>query len=403
MNASETATLGLLESPDTWANPYPVYRLVREHSPVSLLVPRDSAVDTQHRVPLWMLLKHDQVYAALRDHGTFSSDFSGGGPDGPKLVLLQDDPPRHTHLRRLVNRAFTPRRVAELEPWIRAVARDLLDGIGGDSVDIVERYTVPLPVTVIARLMGIPGEDYLTFKRWSDAFIASHGVSPEERVASTNDMVAYFGRMAAERRARRAEDLITALVEATIEGESLREPEILGFCILLLIAGNETTTNLISNMLNLLAVRPDLWRQLRDDRSLVEPLIEESLRYESPVQFLQRWATRDVEVGEATIPRGCEVLISFGAANRDPDAFPEPDDVRLDRGLSSHVAFGMGIHYCLGAPLARLEATITLNSMLDRYESIAPGDSLGVRQRATPIVFGFQELPLRCTVRTAGA
>src|SRR5207245_10947843 len=165
-------------------------------------------------------------------------------------------------------------------------------------------------------------------------------------------------------------------------------------CILLLIAGNETTTNLMSNMLNILVDRPELWRQLREDRSLVEPVIEETLRYESPVQQLNRMTTREVEVSGVRIPQGELVTVFFGAANRDPNEFPNPDEFRLDRDLRNHVAFGMGIHYCLGAPLARAEAKVSLNAFLDRFSEIKPGQAPAVRQTMTPVVFGFERLPL---------
>jgi cytochrome P450 len=207
-------------------------------------------------------------------------------------------------------------------------------------------------------------------------------------------MVEYFGKMAAARRAHGAEDLITALVEAEVEGEKLEEWEILGFCILLLVAGNETTTNLIGNILNLLVARPDLWHQLRTDSSLVETVIEETLRYESPVQRLSRMTTRDVEVSEVLIPKGDLVTIYFGAANRDPAEFPNPDEFRLDRDLRNHIGFGIGIHYCLGAPLARAEAKVSLARFLDRFSAIRPGNAPAVRQTMTPAVFGFQQLPL---------
>ena len=191
-----------------------------------------------------------------------------------------------------------------------------------------------------------------------------------------------------------AEDLITALVEAEVEGDFLEESEILGFCLLLLIAGNETTTHLISNLLNLLADRPELWSQLREDRSLVDTVIEESLRHESPIQRIPRRTTREVEVSGVTIPAGASVTIYYGAANRDPAAFQNPDEFRLDRDLRNHVAFGTGIHYCLGAPLARAEARITLNTFLDRFEALKRGAAPAVRQTAAVSFFGFHELPL---------
>lgn len=380
------------------ADPYPTYRQTRDQTPMEyVFLPPGIVPGIDEPMRAWALMKFTDVYNALRDHETFSSARNPLVAKGvfPPLVLILDDPPRHTRFRRLVNKAFTLRRVEALQPWIARVAHELLDEIGTGEVDIVQSYTIPLPVRVIAHLLGIPGEDYEIFKRWSDTFISSLvSVTLEERMKNTQEMAEYFGRMAAARRAHGAEDLITALVEAEIEGESLQDWEVLGFCILLLIAGNETTTNLMGNMLNILADRPALWRRLREDRSLVEPVIEETLRYESPVQQLNRVTTREVVVSGVTIPEGEVVSVFFGAANRDPQEFPDPDEFRLDRDLRNHVAFGMGIHYCLGAPLARAEAKITLNTFLDRFPVLTRGTAPAVRQTTSPIVFGFQQLPL---------
>lgn len=378
-----------------FADPYPVYRSLREQSPIHYVsIPAGGSSGLTTPLWSWGLLRYEHVYNALRDHETFSSENPLAGQFGPKIVLIQDDPPRHTRFRRLVNKAFTLKRVEALEPWITSIANALLDEMSEGTTDVVEGYTIPLPVKVIARLLGIPGEEYVTFKRWSDAFLSTVAVEAPERMKNIQEMVTYFGQMATARRAQGAEDLISALVEAEIEGESLQDWEILGFCILLLIAGNETTTNLLGNMLNLLTDRPDLWKQLREDRSLVEPVIEETLRYESPVQRLFRTATQDVEVGKSKISKGERVTIFYGAANRDPQEFPDPDEFRLDRDLRNHVAFGMGIHYCLGAPLARAEARISLNAFLDRFPALERGESPAVRQTASPIVFGFSQLPL---------
>jgi len=378
------------------ADPYSAYRQLREQSPFNyIFVPAGSRPGLEEPIKAWAFLKFNDVYGALRDHETFSSARPAKWAQiFPGLVLIEDDPPRHTRFRRLVNKAFTVRRIEALTPWITAVANELIDHLHAGENDIVPAYAVPLPVKVIARLLGIPGEDYETFKRWSDAFLSTVPTDQAANLQNVSAMISYFGKTAAARRAHGAEDLITALVEAEVEGEKLDEAEILGFCILLLIAGNETTTNLIGNMLNALAERPVLWEQLRGDRSLVEQVIDESLRYESPVQRLSRYATRDVEVSGVRIPAGDIVRIYYGAANRDPKAFNDPDEFRLDRDLRNHVGFGMGIHYCLGAPLARAEAEITLNALLDRFAGIRRGPSPALRQIASPVIFGFKHLPL---------
>ena len=378
------------------ANPYPTYHHLRDQSPLNfMLLPAGAASGVNEPLRAWALMKHDDVYNALRDHETFSSERNPlVGKVLPKLTLLHDDPPRHAHLRRLVNKTFTLKRIEALTPWITSVVTELLDEIGTTETDMMQSYTIPLPVKVIARSLGIPGEDYLTFKRWSDALMAATAMPPEDRARSNQEMMAYFGRMARNRRAHGAEDLITALVEAEVEGESLTEQDILGFCVLLLIAGNETTTNLLGNLLNVLVDRPTLWQQLREDRSVVEPVIEETLRYESPIQRLSRQTTREVKVSGVRIPEGANVSIFYGAANRDPAAFPQPDEFRLDRDLRNHAAFGAGIHYCLGAPLARAEASITLNTFLDRFPRLTRGSAPAVRQTVVFATYGFQQLPL---------
>ncbi|MGE0821465.1 MAG: cytochrome P450 [Candidatus Binatia bacterium] len=399
METTVTMTPDQLMQPEAIANPYPWYQRFRGQTPFRYMhVPAGIAPGVDEPIYAWALMNYKDVYGALRDHETFSSARNPLIEKGvfPPLVLITDDPPRHTRFRRLVNKAFTLRRIEALEPWIAKVANELLDEVGTGEVELVQSYTIPLPVKVISRLLGIPGEEYPTFKRWSDSFIASLVDMPlEQRMQNTQEMMIYFGKMAAARRQHGEEDLITALVQAEVDGESLEEWEILGFCILLLIAGNETTTNLMGNMFNVLTERPDLWQKLREDRSLVEPVIEETLRYESPVRVLNRVTNRDVKVAGGTIPKDEMVGIFYGAANRDPAEFANPEEFRLDRDLRNHVAFGMGIHYCLGAPLARAEAKITLNTFLDRFSVIDRGTTPPVRQTNSPIVFGFQQFPMR--------
>lgn len=388
-----------LSAPEFFRDPYPAYAELREQAQMA-------QIDGENR---FLAIGFDAAYGILRDHSRFSSAGAEGDGDwddgtaaeeredgGLQIVLITDDPPRHTRFRGLVNRVFTPRRIAELEPWISGVVGTLLDGFEGDEIDTVEAFNIPLPVQVIATMLGIPPADGDKFKRWSNSLIST-AVPPEERMADTMEMVEYLNGAIAERRAAATDDLIGALTAAEIDGEHLANWEVLGFAVLLLVAGNETTTNLLGNMQNVLAGRPDLWERLRADRELVELFIEETLRIDSPVQMLFRWAMEDTEVEGVAIPKGSWIGVCYGAANRDPKVFPEPDEFKLDRGLSRHVAFGMGTHYCLGSPLARMEASLMLNQMLDRYSAIEFGSEPGVRQTTSNIVRGFASLPLRLT------
>jgi hypothetical protein len=312
----------------------------------------------------------------------------------PRLTLLHDDPPRHAHLRRLVQKSFSARRVAELEPWIRRTAGELIDELGDGPAELMAGLAMPLPMRVICALLGIPPEQTALFRHWSEATIAYAGIPPHDRKQRMEALARYLGQQLVARRTQPADDLITALVEAEIDGARLDDAEAIGFCMLLLIAGNETTTGLIGNCLHLLAQRPELWRRAREDRGLVEPILTETLRYESPVQRLLRVARHPVELSGAAIGEGDMIDVIYGSANRDPAVFSDPESFRLDRPATEHVAFGYGIHYCLGAPLAKVEARIALNAMLDRYARIEPGPAPAVRQRQAYLALSFVSLPL---------
>jgi cytochrome P450 len=378
----------LLATPAVTADPYPIYQRLRARSPVRFT--RRLTPESEPE-PVYALLRHADVVAALRDVETFSSRVVAMKPYFP---LLLDDPPRHTQLRRRVSKAFTPKRVAELEPSIAEVAREIVDDMGRGQVDLVGSYAIPLPLRVIARIIGIPDRDYVAFRRWSTALVAINTMAPAERAAQVAELDAYLRAQIAAPRPRGAGDLIAAILETEVDGEKLPEQDVLGLLYLVLVAGNETTTNLLGNMLGILADLPELWQRAREDRSLVDPIIAETLRFETPVQRLPRVTTRPVEVSGVPIPGGQVVHIFYGAANRDPAVFEDPETFRVDRAPAEHLAFGHGIHLCLGAPLARAEARITLNLLLDRFPKLERGAEPAVRQVATAASYGYQRLPL---------
>ncbi len=368
-------------------DPFPAYARLR----------RDAPVYREPRYGAYVLTRFDDVLEALKDPATFSSA-AGPAPRGGGLANLPalpaTDPPHHDQLRALVNRAFTPRRVAAAEPRVRQLTRERMDALPDDGFDLVPALSIPLPVFVIAEMLGVDPEHRDDFRRWSDAFVGLLEQPPTpELLASAHELVDYFRGLAEERRREPKDDLVSALVHAEIDGRRLSQAELDGFFIVLLVAGNETTTNLISNQLNLLATRPDLWKQLREDRSRVPAALEETVRFDGPVQNLGRETTRDVTVAGVDIPAGSRVILSFGAANRDPAAFADPDQYLPERTEGRHLGFGFGVHFCLGAGLARLEGRIALDALLDRYSEIAPAPEAPQRLRSM-VIRGFESLPL---------
>jgi cytochrome P450 len=313
-------------------------------------------------------------------------------------VLIASDPPDHTRLRRLLSRAFTPRSIAALEPHLRELAVSMVDDLldAGDQGDLVAQVAEPFPVTVIAELLGIPPERRLDFKRWSDALVGAlaGGWEPLAAQGAVLEMFMYLSEVVSDRAAHPTDDLIGRLVAGADEDddEPLSPAEITMFAILLLVAGNETTTNLIGNGYNALVDQPDVVRRLRRDPSLVPAAVEEVLRFDGPIQALFRGATCDVELAGTTIPEGSTLMVAFSAANHDPDHYAEPDRFDLDRDAHDHLGFGHGIHYCLGASLARLEARIVAETLLARTRSIEP-TAPGTRVDGL-VLRGFTSLPV---------
>jgi cytochrome P450 len=285
MNTPAPLSPDVLGTPEAIADPYPAYRAFRGPTPVRYVrLPAGAFTGLSTPLYSWALLRHADVVAALRDTATFSSEINAVNKAIPKLALVHDDPPRHTHLRRLVSKAFSAQRIASLSDWIGRIVHELLDAAGRGPVEFMAAYAVPLPLRVIATMLGIPDKDYPMFRRWSEAIAGYAGISAEERALKAQEMKSYVDQAIAARRAQPTADLLSVLVQAEVEGASLSDAEIHSFARVLLVAGHETTTNLIGNMAALLADRPELWRRVREDRTLVEPIIEEVLRYESPVQ-----------------------------------------------------------------------------------------------------------------------
>jgi len=372
-------------TPPTYSlqNPFPWYDAMRLASPVQ----RDP------NSGVWMVFGYDGVQRALSDYRAFSSE--RGRPRGENAQtalsssIISTDPPRHRQLRSLVEQAFTPRQVRALEPRIAELVDELLSKVErAGSMDFVQDFAYPLPVIVIAEILGIPAADRDAFKRWSDAVVTGDQ-------SGSREMGAYFARLIERRRAEPADDLISGLLAAQVDGEHLDTQELLGFCILLLVAGNETTTNLLTNTLLCWQDAPDAYERVRADRALLPGATEEVLRYRSPVQSMYRVAAQDVDLDGQLIPEGSPVLAWIGAANRDPAQFPDPGTFDPARSPNRHLAFGNGVHFCLGAPLARLEASVALGAVLDRLPNLRIDPAAVLEAIPSQIVYGVRRLPVQ--------
>jgi len=293
-----------------------------------------------------------------------------------------------------VNKAFTSRTLKAMEVEVGELVDELLDSMAGKKViDISAEFTIPLPVHIIARLMGIPEERANDFKRWSDALTGTgEASSMEERMPDIMEMSQYFASLIPERRANPGDDLISKVVHAEVDGEGISDQDIVGFNILLLIAGNETTTNLLSNLLNHLANNPDKWNELRANPAKIDAAVEETLRFDAPVHWVNRKAMQDIEFHGQKVKAGDMVFAMLGSANRDASHYEHADEFRLDRGRSDHHTFGHGIHFCIGAPLARLETRFALEGLFRRYEAISHASSGDNERTHSNMLRGFHHL-----------
>ena len=384
----------------TAQDPYPVYAALRARAPV-------------HRSALlnaWLITRHADVDAILRDHRRFGNDPRKGTlsfrqqatlPPENEFTLLFLDPPDHTRLRALVNKAFTQRAVAALEPRIRAILGSLLDGIADPArFDLMPAVAWPLPVIVIAEMLGVPPQDRDRFRVWSArrTRLLEPTIGPHERaagVAAGKAFDAYIQPIIEQRRAAPRDDIVSALALAHDEGRHLNEREVLNMLRLILIAGTETTSNLVGNAMLALLRHPEELQRLRDDPGLIPAAVEELLRFDSPVQSDFRRVLEDCEVHGVSLRKRDNVVLLLGAANRDPDVFADPYRLDIGRSVGTHLSFGRGIHHCLGAPLARLEGRIVIEMLLERFSRIS---LLAERPRFRRgmVLRGLRSLPLRC-------
>ena len=383
-----------LYSPEFRRNPFPFYAEIRERLPL-MKDPQSGA---------WMILDYDGVKSALTAHQQFSSEMKHAGRGNPEWIIFMD-PPRQQRLRGLVSRAFTPKAIAELEPLIREISRRLLRKVAKrGEMELVEEYAAPLPMMVIAEMIGIPAGDWTRFRRWSDTILKlSYTVKADAQAdEAITDYASLKGEMhphlravIEERTAVPEDDLMTRLVQAEVDCQRLTESEIIGFIELLIVAGQETTSNLIVNAVLCLSEFPEQRARLKAEPALLGSAIEEVLRYRSPVQWLFRATTCDVEMHGQTIPKGALVIPLVGSANRDPRQFADPELFDVGRSPNAHIGFGHGVHFCLGVELSRLEARVALPDLMEHLGEIEVDAGAAWEPRSALHVHGPARLPIR--------
>ncbi len=384
-------------------DPYAIVRRLREEAPVQ-------PVRLPSGLRSWLVTRYADARAALADprlgkDSARMDDLFDRHSEEPRLHagepsvlnqhMLNSDPPDHERLRRLVNKAFTSRKIQQMRPRVQQITDELLAAVAdGGDVDLLDVFAFPLPITVICELLGVPTDERDAFREWSNLLI-SGGVR-EEMVAAEQAMTDYLAALVASKRADPGEDMMSALVQARDAGDALTEHELVAMAFLLLVAGHETTVNLIGNGMLSLLNNPGQLAELRADLSLLPAAIEEFLRYQGPLNHATfRFTLEPVEIGGVSIPADEFVIVSLLSANRDPNRFAEPDTFDIHRETTGHMAFGHGIHYCLGAPLARLEAEIAFTALLTRFDEITlavgPED---VRWRPGTLIRGLERLPV---------
>jgi len=378
--------------PEVKLNPSPWFKQMQETAPVRYDELRDA----------WEVFLYEDLQYVLGNPALFSSNRM---PPGIAIFqsMVFSDAPRHTKLRNLVSKAFTPKVVSDLAPRIKQVAIELLDNIQGEEIDFIAEYTEPLPIIVIAELLGVSPEDRADFRKWGGAFVKTPQTTDPaelerimaEQQHAQNELFVYLARMIEERRQNPKNDLVTALTHAEVDGEKLSGDDLLAFCSLLLIAGSETTTNLLAHSMRCLIDMPDLQTQLREKGDLYPSFIEEVLRYRPAVVAVERAVVQDTMLRGQQLKRGQLVVCWLGAGNIDPSRFDRPEQFVIDRNPNPHLTFGFGSHFCLGAPLARLEALIGLQELFKRFQNFQYAPNTKLVPIPTHLVNGVTALPVR--------
>ncbi|MFE3897515.1 MULTISPECIES: cytochrome P450 [unclassified Priestia] len=373
-------------------NPFSWYEKMRKESPVYY----------DENTGVWNVFLYEDVKRVLSEKETFSSHFSTNKGSIGK-TLINQDPPKHTQVRSIVNRSFTPRVMKEWEPRIQAITEELIQRMDGkEKIDIYKDFAHPLPIIVISELLGVPSKYMDQFKQWSDILVSSPKSSNEEdmkeflttRETAERELEEFFQTIIADKRKNLSNDLISILIRAEEETLKITEKELVPFCNLLLVAGNETTTNLLTNAVFSILENNGVYDELRNDLSLIPSMVEESLRYRSPAQVLRRKVIQDTEIGGQQLQKGETVIIWLGSANRDENKFQDASMFDIHRKPNPHIAFGHGIHFCLGAPLARMEATIAMTALIKKYSSLSFPEGFILDPIESSAVYGLRSFPV---------
>lgn len=393
-----------IASPQFKADPFPTLARLRAEQPILESTLAD-------KTPIWLLMRYEDVQTVLKDERFAKARHNAMTPEQLRMYrwippmfralernMLDSDPPDHTRLRALVHRAFTPRIVEQMRDRVQRLTDELLDAAAPHGrMDLMRDFALPLPMTIISEILGVPEKDRDNFHRWSQALISVSTFSDLWKLIPTAwQLTRYLKSFFKQRRAAPRDDLISALIQAEEAGDKLNEDELLAMVFLLLLAGHETTVNLIGNGTLALLQNPDQLERLRQDPSLMPSAVEELMRYTAPV-FLstERYAREDVTIRGVTIPRGVLTFGVLASANRDESVFPDPDCLDIGREPNRHLGFGQGIHYCIGAPLARLEVQIALTTLLERLPTLRLiGSADALRWRGGLVLRGLKSLPV---------